>query len=188
MSKPHKIKLSACRYMAIAITLVFAPIALAADADLGNDIQIRANYMRFDTTSGNSTYEGDVKISQGSLLLSGDKIVIRRKQDEIQDIIIDGKPAQFIQDEHSENKIVARSQHMKYLAKKNRLIMTIDAHLEQPDHIINSQRIVYDTKNKIVIAGDSNDKQTTQGGRVNIILTPKKDKESTPTITDTEKP
>ncbi len=73
---------------------------------------------------------------------------------------------------------------MQYFASENRLVMTVDARLQQPDHTIESQRIVYDTKNKTVIAGD--DEQNPQGGRVNITLTPKKVNSTTPT--DTEKP
>ncbi|MCW8830713.1 MAG: lipopolysaccharide transport periplasmic protein LptA [Gammaproteobacteria bacterium] len=155
------------------VILAGSTTGYASNGEVAEEIQVQANYMKFDIETGSSTYQGDVKISQGSIELSGDKVVILRQQDKIQQINIDGQPAQFIQDEHTENKIHARSQHMKYFASKNRLVMTVDAHLQQPDHTIESQRIVYDTKNKTVIAG--NNKQNQQGGRVNIILTPKKD-------------
>jgi len=56
--------------------------------------------------------------------------------------------------------------------------MTVNANLKQPDHQVSSQKIVYDTEKKIVIAGDKGSTTSTESGtsqRVNITLTPKKD-------------
>ena len=69
---------------------------------------------------------------------------------------------------------------MVYTASQNKLIMTINANLKQPDHQVSSQKIVYDTEKKIVIAGDKDGPSISKTGsdknqRVNITLTPKKD-------------
>ena len=68
---------------------------------------------------------------------------------------------------------------MLYIANQNKLVMTIDARLQQPDLKLSSQKITYDTEKKIVIAGDSDgvtaaDSKTKQTQRVNIVITPKK--------------
>jgi len=73
--------------------------------------------------------------------------------------------------------IEAESEHMVYTASKNTLVMTTNAHLKQPDHQLSSQKIVYNTEKKIVMAGsDKNtpgiDSQPTGNQRVNITLTP----------------
>lgn len=185
MSSLNKIRTT---FTALLFMLTHSATLLAADTSSSSinaekEIQIRADHMKFDLETGSSTYKGDVKINQGGIELSGEKIVIHRENDEIQKINVDGRPARYIQDEDTDNKISATSQHMEYLATQNRLIMTVDARLEQPDHTIESQRIVYDTKNKVVIAGDDQDEQSQQGGRVNITLTPKKDKIETPADT-----
>ena len=182
MFRLNKTRLISFRWLTLSLAM-YASMGLTANGEPANDIKVQSNYMQFDMATGSSTYEGDVKISQGNIELNGDKVVILRQQNKIQQIHIDGQPARYTQDEASENKIHATSQHMQYLAGEHLLIMTVDAKLEQPDHTIESQRIVYDTKNKIVIAGS--DEQTQQGGRVNITLTPKKD-DTTPT--NTEKP
>jgi lipopolysaccharide export system protein LptA len=184
MYRCNNIRLILCRMAVLAGVLLHAPAGLSANGNTEADIQIQANYMKFDMATGSSTYQGDVKISQGSIVLSGDTVVITRQQDEIQQININGQPARYMQDEDSKNKIHASSQHMQYFASENRLVMTVDARLQQPDHTIESQRIVYDTKNKIVVAGD--DEQGPESGRVNITLTPKKDNSTTPA--NTEKP
>ncbi|MDH5711824.1 MAG: lipopolysaccharide transport periplasmic protein LptA [Gammaproteobacteria bacterium] len=176
----HHIKINRTSPLLYALALLFLPASTAFSAgdDSSEAIRIQAHYMRFDLETGSSIYEGEVTINQGGISLSGDKVAIQRLNDKIQQIEIDGQPARYIQDEHTENKIYATSQHMQYLANQNRLIMTVDARLEQPDHTIESQRIVYDTQNKIVIAG--NNEQAEQGGRVNITLTPKKENIESP--------
>ena len=165
-------------FYALALLLLPASAAFSAGDNSSEAIRIQAHYMRFDLETGSSIYEGAVKINQGGIELSGEKVTIHRDNDKIQQIDIDGQPARYIQDENTENRIYATSQHMQYLADQNRLIMTVDARLEQPDHTIESQRIVYDTQNKIVIAG--NNEQAEQGGRVNITLTPKKENTENP--------
>lgn len=179
-------------FAALLVMLTHIPVTFAADTDTDTssinaykDIQIRADHMKFDLETGSSIYQGAVKIVQGGIELSGDKVIIQLENDKIKQINVDGQPAQYIQDELTDNKIHATSQHMEYLATQNRLVMMIDARLEQPNHTIESQRIVYDTKNKVVIAGNDQDKQSQEGGRVNITLTPKKDKIETPVNTET---
>ena len=170
----------ACRYAALALTLMHS-VSFAAPMN-NQSVQVQANYIKFDLNTGSSTYEGDVKITHENIEIYGEKVIILRQNDEIQQINVDGQPARYIQDEHTENSIYATSQHMQYFSDQQKLVMTIDARLQQPDHTIESQRIVYDTQNKIVIAGSEDSKPE---GRVNIILLPKKD---SPAPADTGKP
>ena len=172
MRNLNKIKTTLYRVL-LLLLMIYAPVGLAVTSEPGEDIQVQANYMQFNMETGDSTYKGNVEISQGNIRINGDIVIIQRQQNRIQQINIDGQPAQYSQDKDSENKIHATSQHMQYLADQHRLVMTVDARLQQPEHTIESQRIVYDTKNKSVIAGN-NDKQNPQDGRVNITLTPKK--------------
>lgn len=181
MYKHHRIHLI-LNCIAALTWMLPSSTSLAVSSDVETDIQVQADYMKFDMETGNSIYKGNVRISQGNIELTGDKVIIQRQQNKIQQINIDGQPARYTQDEDSENKINASSQHMQYLANKHRLIMTVNAHLKQPDHTIESQRIVYDTKNKTVIAG--NHAKNPQGGRVNITLTPKQDNSTAPAETE----
>lgn len=145
-------------------------------AENGDEIQIRADYMKFDLETGSGIYEGNVSIIQGSIQLSGDKVVISRDPNninEISDIEITGNPARYQQDGNTANKVNAASQHMKYSTRESRLVMTDNARLEQSDHVVESQLIVYDTAKKVMIAGKEG-LERVPGERVNITLTPKK--------------
>ena len=141
------------------------------------EVQIQADYMKFDLETGSSIYKGNVSIIQGTIKLTGENVIITRKNNEILDIKVDGNPAHYLQDENTDNKVHAISQHMKYTAQTHRLVLTVNASLEQSNQTVVSQRIVYDTKNKIIIAGKNGDPEQSgqKGGRVNITLTPKKD-------------
>ena len=140
-------------------------------------IFINADYMQLNLESGNSVYTGNVKISQGQLVLTGDKVTLEQTSDAIERITITGKPAHYNHLTEKGENIQAESERMVYTASRNELIMTVNAKLSQPDHKVSSQKIVYDTEKQIVIAGDkskpsagSDDKSQ----RVNITLTPKK--------------
>lgn len=160
-------------------------------------IQINADHMQMNLESGKSIYRGHVKISQGSLQLTGDEVTLEQQGDEIDRLTVTGKPARYKHVTEQGQSIEAESEHMVYSASQNKLIMTINARLQQPDHQLSSQKITYDTKKGIVIAGSqagqppgitpespANGTKTETKQRVNITLTPKK---SSPDKPATEK-
>ena len=146
-------------------------------ASTSEDIFIDADHMRLDIVTGDSIYTGNVKISQGKLLLTGNEITVRQDNNIIKNITVIGKPAQYKNETDDGEPITALSEKMVYDTSQNTLIMTINATLNQPDHRVSSQKIIYDTAKKIIIAGDKNgtDSDTkVNNNRVNITLTPKK--------------
>lgn len=165
----------------LASTLFLISLGLfAADKPTAIEkIAISADHMQMDIESGDSSYFGHVRISQGQLLLTGDTVTLEQGNDEIERLTVTGNPARYNHVTEKGEKIEAESKTMVYTASKNQLVMTDDARLTQPDSTLKSQKIVYDTEKKIVIAGDkptgwSDDTEENQ--RVNIILTPKNPK------------
>ena len=185
MYRHNKIHLILCRTAVLAWALLHSPAGFTDSSNIEADIRVEADYMKFDMETGSSVYKGNVKVSQNGIVLSGETVTIQHQKNKIQTINVSGQPARYIQDNNGENKIHATSQHMQYFTDEHRLIMTVNARLQQPNHTIESQHIAYDTKSKTVIAGSSNG-QNIPAGRVNITLTPKKDDSMTPA--NTEKP
>lgn len=145
-------------------------------AESTDKISIDADYMQLNLETGFSTYTGNVKITQGELKLTGDKVTVQQnKKNEVEQINVTGKPAHYNHVTEKGENIQAESENMVYTASQNKLVMTVNAKLKQPDHKVSSQKIVYDTKKKIVIAGDKTDTGSSSGQRVNITLTPKKE-------------
>ena len=147
--------------------------------------------MAFDLETGKNVYQGNVSIKQGSIELTGDKVTILRSNDKVSDINVTGNPARYLQDENTDNIVRAMSQKIHYSAQQSRLTLIDNASLEQSDHTVESQRIVYDTAKKIIIAGKTsvnNDAGKSDAEqRVNITLTPKKTQADKPGTKDNQK-
>jgi lipopolysaccharide export system protein LptA len=168
------------RYSLFALLLFFTQSNSFA-AEKVEKIVIDADYMKLNMATGYSVYTGNVKITQGELKLTGDKVTVQQtKSNEVEQITVTGKPAHYNHVTEKGENIQAESEHMVYTASENNLTMTVNAKLKQPDHQVSSQKIVYDTEKKIVIAGDKGGSSISKTGsgknqRVNITLTPKKD-------------
>ena len=145
-------------------------------------IFIHADHMQLNIESGHSVYTGEVKISQGKLVLTGSKVTIEQGEDEIERITVLGQPARYDHITENGEPIEAESEHMVYTSSQNKLVMTGNARLKQPDHQVSSQKIIYDTLKNIVIAGDrksqSDNKDPDKKERVSITLTPKKQEQT----------
>lgn len=169
---------------AFLASLLFNSSANSAQVAEAEKIFIDADHMQLNIETGYSVYTGNVKIRQGELLLTGDKVTLQQSKDEIDRITVIGKPAIYNHVTEDGENIQAESEHMVYTAAQNKLVMTINSKLKQPDHQVSSQRIVYDTKKKTVIAGDKNTAPGQNGDttsqRVNITLTPQKTPATTP--------
>lgn len=165
--KAHCSTLSATLFLGLFYT--FATDAMAAD--LAEKIFITADHMQMNIISGNSVYTGNVKISQGALILTGDKVILESKKEEFEELTVMGNPARYNHVFANGENVKAESEHMVYTASKNELILTINARLEQSEHKLSSQKIIYDTLKQTIIAGTGS---TDKPQRVNIVLTPKK--------------
>ena len=126
--------------------------------------------MLLNIENGSSEYTGNVIIQRGAITLQGDKVVIKRYDNTVQHIIIEGKPARYKQ-EGEQNYAEAESETMQFDVDSNLLTMTSNVRLKQSDQLIESQHIQLDTEKQILLGGGNtaaDDKQ-----RINIILSPK---------------
>ena len=90
----HKIAVQSRLLFLIFISLFTLPATTWAAENL-EKIFIDADYMRMNIVSGKSVYTGNVKISQGELVLTGDKVTLERKNEEVERITVIGKPARY---------------------------------------------------------------------------------------------
>ncbi len=178
-------------YLATGLLLSCLPGLLAASQTPGNGvtaprqsavsreaekIHVNADHMRMNTNTGSSVYTGNVRITQGQRVLTGDTVTILQKNDQLQQIIVEGHPARFTDTPPDQPAIHASSRKMVYRERQNRLILTGDARLKQPEHLVSSDKIVYNTLSGTVTAGRTG-KATDEGAvdekdRVNITITP----------------
>ena len=148
--------------------LAMTAIAENKPAPLANaPIHIYANHMRYELQKGISTYTGNVRVTQNAIELTGDKVIAIHKDNVLKKITVTGSPAVYRQLSEEGNYINAQSMQMEYQAENNRLILSDKARLEQAGSVMESDQIIYDTIQEVVIAGDDKANK-----RVNITITP----------------
>ena len=135
--------------------------------DVNAPVNIQADHMRYEFHSGVSVYTGNVRVTQNDIELAGDKVVAVQQDKALKNIKVTGSPASYRQLSADGTYINARSSKMEYQAVNNRLFLTGKARLEQAGSVMESEKIMYDTVNEVVIAGDQNANK-----RVNITITP----------------
>lgn len=160
----------------LILLLCLAGISLHANADdKGQQILIHADSMKLDINTGSSVYKGNVSFTQGKIAIHGDTVTVFSKNGNIDEVKITGAPARY-SDTSQNNHILAESTHMDYRVEDNKLSMQGKAKLEQGDRLVQSENILYDTKKQVILAGQSSTGSSSPDQRVNIILTPKKER------------
>ena len=96
-------------YFAFLIAVFFSQHAISEEADSDKPIEIEADTMLVEETKNTSTYEGDVILTQGTLVINADKLIIREDRQGFQHSTSIGNPTTFKQkmegsDEYIEGK------------------------------------------------------------------------------------
>lgn len=177
--------------MNLFVKLFFLLLALlssstyAKSSDQNAPLHIEADTVEMREREGTSTYTGNVKITRGSLKITGDRIFIQNKDGVLHLIKINGKPATFYQLNDLGEEISAESKKMEYQADSGMLDLKEQALLIKNLNRFSSQHIIYDTQKDIVKAGhDSSTSSPEQPPRVKITIKPKSSTTQTPSPGD----
>lgn len=158
--------------------------ALSSDRD--KPATIEADEVEFDFRTGTRTYKGDVLVVQGTLRITGDKMVVEYDQDseQIEKATSWGDPATFKQrpdgkehDVHGKGKTIIMNQ------LENTLTLIEDASMTQAGNTAKGREIVYDMSvDKMTVKGmqrrqadgeeTEDDEDGEDDGRARVIITP----------------
>lgn len=161
------------RYAAGLLLLVSIQSAIALETDAQQPIEIEADKISLDEASGVARYEGHVQLTQGSIRVSANELILSSRDGRLQQIEIKGDPAQpavFQQQTLSGQQARAEAEQMNFIVPQSRLILTGHASMAQGTRFIHSERIEYNTETNNLIAGNRN-KQSPEE-RVHIVITP----------------
>jgi lipopolysaccharide export system protein LptA len=150
---------------------------LSSDRD--QPMTIEADRVELDDAKGISTYHGNVKVTQGSLVLTGDLMTVHSDGNDVQKVIMLGNPATYRQRPDGKDEDVrAKSQRMEYYVAPERVILLKQAEVVQQGDVLRSERIEYDVASDQVNAGTSR-----PDDRVRITIQPRNRKDSKPPAT-----
>jgi len=144
--------------------------AWGLDADRDQPINIEADQASLNDKTGFSVYEGNVRLQQGTLVFTGNRMTVQLTDKKLDTIILTGTLATYVQ--RPEGKVVdqhAEAERIEYYALDERVILLRKARIwESGDEEFRSDRIVFNLKTDTVNAGGGGD-----SGRVHITLQPR---------------
>jgi len=162
---------------ATALQLVFAlsvcivsEQTVALPNDRNQPVKISAEDSQLDGNSGATIYIGNVRVSQGTTLITADKLTSIVENGETVKLVATGSPVRF-KEQPAAGKAYTQ-------ANANKLILNIvtqnielhgNAYLIQDGKEMRADKIIHDSKARLTTAGGK--------GRVEVVLQPKKSKE-----------
>lgn len=175
---------------AALLGLFLALPAHALSTDKDQPIEVEADSAEMDDVKNVSIYRGNVIVTQGSIVMTGDIMTVyQTDSDDLDYLIVDGKPATYKQlPDDSQIYDTAAALRMEYFEIKNKIILTNQAVVTQEGLRFSGDRIEYDTELSKVKAwskppGATPDAETPGEApreRVKIIIKKKDDKQDAP--------
>lgn len=161
--------MSASRCLLAVLLLGLALPAAALESDAHQPIHIKADRVRLNEKTGISEYLGAVRLSQGSIVITADSIVVHQPQGRLQKILVTGRPARFRQDSGVAGQLIdAQAARMEYLAGEERLFLSGKALVIQGPNQFAGEYIEFDTRNSTVTAQGAENPR----GQVDVTIQP----------------
>lgn len=147
-----------CIRLGMAMGLLWAvprPVQ-ALNSDSRQPIDIEADNATYDERKGETVYIGNVKATQGSLEVRGDRMVVYDKGGKTDRIVVTGAPSRLRQTpDANKDEIRGTAQRSEYFPTSGVLILYEQALIWQGQNSTSSDRIEYDIKNGLFKAGSA---------------------------------
>lgn len=169
----------------LAQVLMLAQGTWALSTDRDEPATVEADEVEYDFRTGVRTYTGNVIVVQGTLRITGDKLVVEYNGDQLESATAWGQLASFKQrPDGKDQDVIGKGKKIVLDQIANTLSLYKQASLQQgPDTAI-GEEIVYDiTNDKLSIKGAATIKKKTDGteaagepekpGRAKVIITPR---------------
>ena len=161
--------------VAVAVFLLAAPVQ-AEKADRTKPIHLEADRVTVDDAKQIATFSGNVVLTQGTLVMRGDRMEVRQDRDGFRQGVMWGKPAYFRQkregyDEHIEGW----AERVEYDGRADKVEMFNRAILKRGQDEVRGNYISYDSNTEFFQVDGATKSASTKPGenRVRVIMQPK---------------
>ncbi|UZE95204.1 lipopolysaccharide transport periplasmic protein LptA [Alkalimarinus alittae] len=156
--------------MASILAVLSTPV-LAFTAESNEPIKIQSDHAELDELKGRSIYTGEVVVTQGTTLLTSDKVIVYTNKEGLIKLEAFGSPAKFTHQQEGEPQPThAYGKKITYTRASETLTLVDDAKLEQDKNTFRGAVIEYNTVSRVVTAEGGEEKSQ----RVEIIVHPVK--------------
>ena len=137
---------------------LLSSLVFAMPGDRDKPIEVEAESVLIDESTGFNQFMGDAVVTQGSLFLSAELIEIQTSDEEVESVVAKGsqqKPAKYTQDQPNQARFVeATAININYDVEKGLVFLIGDAHLVQGFDSFSGETLEYDIDNdKVVVKG-----------------------------------
>ena len=154
------------------LMILYSSLSVSFDSDKDKPIFLESDSAKWDENSQKSTYRGNVVVTQGTMLLTGDLLVVTSKNNEINNMVITGKKSTYKQKTQSGKIVNGEAYEIQYFVENSKIIFLNNAVLTQSNNVVKSNKIIYSTDSENIIAGDKKGKS-----RVKMTIEPKREDE-----------
>jgi lipopolysaccharide export system protein LptA len=161
----------------LAIALALPGVTLADKSDRDKPVNIEADRLTMDDLKKESVFEGHVTVSQGTLVLKADKVVVKQDAGGFNYAFAYGKPAYFKQKrEGFDEYIEGNAERLEYDGKGDRMQMFTNAEIHKGGDEVKGDYISYDAVTELyqVTGGPSVATTVNPKGRVRATIQPPK--------------
>lgn len=175
--------LAALLALALAALAPFAPQARAERADRNKPLQVEADRLEYDDLKQINVFIGNVTLTKGTMMIRGDRVVVRQDAEGYQYGDAFGKPATFRQKREApgDQWIEGFGQRLEYDGKADQIRLHNNAGLKRLDgprvtDEVYGSLIVYDARTEFFTVeggGAQASSGTNPRGRVRVIIQPR---------------
>ncbi len=164
-----KNKLHPLNLLLVSGLLALSLPALAVTGDSDQPVQVNSINQSLDMQGNVATFTGNVVITQGTIKIQADKVVVTRPGGDSKKTIVDayGKPATFYQMQDNGKPVNGSASKLHYNLAADSVELTGNAHVRQLGSNINGDRITYLVKQQKIQAYSHGTSQ-----RVTTVLVP----------------
>lgn len=161
----------------LTATVGWQSIAWSEESDRDQPIELEADTVTVNDAKKISTYTGNVILTQGSLQIKADKMIVREDHDGFQHSTCTGNPTTFKQKRTGKDEWMQGSaQRIEYNGRMDKVQLYTSAWVKRGEDIVNGDYISYDANAEYaeVIGGTKANPAGTPNSRVKAIIQPKK--------------
>ncbi len=174
----QKNNMARCLCVALGWVLTWhMPLSHAERADRNQPLHLEAEQVSIDDAKQISTFVGKVLLTQGTLTIRGDKLVVQQNQEGMQLGTTTGQPASFRQKREGVAEYVeGYAERIEYDSANTTVDLYGQARIQRGHDEVRGEHISYNFKTEIFQARSALDQGTESGskGRVQVIIQPKK--------------
>lgn len=155
----------------------FSVRVYAEAADRDKPIDLEADSVKVDDAKQISTYSGNVILTQGTLMIRADKLIVREDKEGFQHSTSLGNPTTFRQKREGKNEYMEGSaQRIEYDGRMDKVQLYTKAWVKRGQDVVYGDYIMYDANAEyaeVIGGGSQSGASGTPSGRVRAVIQPK---------------